>query len=97
MDTYYFYDGVVSFFEPGNCEDMARSMVELALDADKRDRLVRNAYRYVMGHSWEEKSRQYLALLDWVCGEERGGEMGEDRGRGGRWLLHSLPQVASSA
>lgn len=76
VDSYYFYDSIVSFFEPGNPQDMARAMIELAVNERKRNRLIRNAHRHVQGYRWSEKKKEYLAFLDGLLEERTSLERG---------------------
>ena len=67
IDSYYFTDAVVQFFEPGNAEDMAEKMLRALTDGEHREVLVRNALAYVQANSWESKQQEYVGLVDELC------------------------------
>ncbi len=65
IDDHYFNDSVVRFFEPGNYEAMAASMVELLENPEMRARQVQNAFEYVSrAEDWEQKQHDYLKTVD---------------------------------
>jgi len=64
VDTFYFNDSVVRFFEAGNEGDLARAMVDLMKNRELRERLVRNASQYVLQYNWDTRKQQYRNLVD---------------------------------
>jgi glycosyltransferase involved in cell wall biosynthesis len=64
IDSYYFDDSVVRFFESGNVEALADAMVEVLRDAGLRQRMVTNASAYSERHSWDSRKGDYLKLVD---------------------------------
>ena len=64
IDTFYFDEGVVHFFESGDSEAMAAAILEVINDKDLRDSLVANGYAYVEGNNWNRKKKEYLDLID---------------------------------
>jgi len=68
IDDYYFNDKVVRFFEPGNEESLAHSIIELRKNGQARDEQVREAYEYIKDKSWEFKKQEYFALLNQLRG-----------------------------
>src|SRR5208283_5144353 len=66
IDSFYFNDSVVRFFESGNENDLAAAMLELMNHRDRREQLVRNAGEYVAGNNWDVKKHEYLSLVDSV-------------------------------
>jgi glycosyltransferase involved in cell wall biosynthesis len=64
IDDYYFNDEVVRFFDPGDEESLARSIVAMRKDEGARAELVRNAREYMKDKGWEVKKAEYLDLLD---------------------------------
>ena len=64
IDTFYFDDSVVKFFESGNAEAMADAMLQVIEDSALRDALIAKGYDYVARHSWDEKRMCYLDLVD---------------------------------
>jgi glycosyltransferase involved in cell wall biosynthesis len=66
---YYFGEGALPFFEPGNPADLARQMVRLYRDPQLRDRFARQARKEYEPISWEVMKKRYLALIDRFIGE----------------------------
>ena len=64
IDSYYFDDSVVCFFEPENVDDLAESILRLARDQEYRDMLSRNALAFADRNSWDRKKNEYLSLVD---------------------------------
>jgi glycosyltransferase involved in cell wall biosynthesis/peptidoglycan/xylan/chitin deacetylase (PgdA/CDA1 family) len=64
IDTFYFEEGVVHFFESGNSDAMAKAMLDVINDKALRDSLVARGYEYVELNSWALKKQEYLALID---------------------------------
>lgn len=64
IDTYYFDDNVVRFFESENVEDLAKALREVALNSDLRQRLAQNGRDFVARNGWDTKKQQYLDLVD---------------------------------
>ena len=64
IDTFYFDDSVVKFFESGNAEAMAEAMLQVIEDSALQDALIAKGYDYVARHSWDEKRKCYLDLVD---------------------------------
>ena len=64
IDSYYFRNEVVEFFDPEDCEDLARSIVLLARDEKRRRELSANALKFVEKYYWEEKKEDYFSLID---------------------------------
>jgi glycosyltransferase involved in cell wall biosynthesis/peptidoglycan/xylan/chitin deacetylase (PgdA/CDA1 family) len=64
IDTFYFEEGVVHFFESGNSDAMAKAMLDVINDRALHDSLVARGYEYVELNSWGLKKRDYLDLID---------------------------------
>jgi glycosyltransferase involved in cell wall biosynthesis len=64
VDTFYFEEGVVHFFPSGDSQAMAEAMLDVINDRDLRQTLVANGYEYVERHSWDQKKKEYLDLID---------------------------------
>lgn len=64
IDSYYFDDNVVRFFESGNEEALAQAMLEAIEKKEVRQKLITNAYTYVARNSWETKRAEYFNLVD---------------------------------
>lgn len=64
---YYFDDSMVTFFEPGNHEDLARAVIELYKNPRKRLDLVNNANKFNSIHNWNKYKKIYYDILDELC------------------------------
>ena len=64
IDTFYFKEGDVHFFQSGDSEAMAKAMLEVINDRDLRESLVARGYKYVERNSWGTKKKEYLDLID---------------------------------
>lgn len=64
IDRYYFNDRVVRFFESGNDAALADAMFEVLGDSARRNAIIRHANEYVARNSWQNRKRDYLALVD---------------------------------
>ena len=64
VDAFYFQEGVVHFFESGNSHAMADAMLDVVNNPELRKSLSVNGTEYVARHSWDQKKRQYLDLVD---------------------------------
>jgi glycosyltransferase involved in cell wall biosynthesis len=64
VDSFYFNDSVVRFFESGNEDDLAKAMLDLMKNRELRERLVRNANEYVARNNWDTRKQKYLSLVD---------------------------------
>jgi glycosyltransferase involved in cell wall biosynthesis len=64
IDEYYFDNSLVQFFRAGNEEDLARSMLEMIRDDEKRARFVKSAFMFVQKNTWVIKKQEYLDLVD---------------------------------
>jgi glycosyltransferase involved in cell wall biosynthesis len=64
IDSFYFNDSIVIFFESGNVDDLARAMHESIDNRDRREQLARNAGDYVSTNNWDVKKHEYLSLVD---------------------------------
>jgi len=58
-----FDDSAVMFFEPGNAQDLARCILELYDNPEKRDELARMAKKKYEKISWELMSKKYCKLI----------------------------------
>jgi glycosyltransferase involved in cell wall biosynthesis len=64
IDSFYFNDSVVRFFESGNEHDLAGAMLELLNQPDRREQLARKAREYVARNNWDVKKQEYLSLVE---------------------------------
>ena len=70
IDSYYFNDNVVKFFEPGNEKDLADAMLEMIKNKKLREQLGKNASEFVKKYSWEANKHIYLDLVDSLVGKD---------------------------
>lgn len=68
IDSYYFNDSVVKFFEPEDVDDLADSMARLIKDRRMRENLAENALKFVEEFSWGNRKGEYLELVDRLAG-----------------------------
>jgi glycosyltransferase involved in cell wall biosynthesis/peptidoglycan/xylan/chitin deacetylase (PgdA/CDA1 family) len=68
IDAYYFDDSMVMFFEPEDPVDLARCILELYRDADKRKSLVKNGFEFIERNNWETKNQVYLDTVKELIG-----------------------------
>jgi glycosyltransferase involved in cell wall biosynthesis len=64
VDTYYFNDSIVRFFESGNEQKLAEAMLALVTSPELRSKLAGNAREFVALNSWDVKKHEYLHLVD---------------------------------
>ena len=64
IDSYYYQEGTVHFFESGNSDDMARAMLEVFHEKKLRQTLQMRGYEYSQQNSWDRKKQEYLDLID---------------------------------
>lgn len=64
IDTYYFNDSMVKFFESENDAKLVDAILSLKADPQLRKQLVSNALKYVEENNWEKKKLEYLRLVD---------------------------------
>jgi glycosyltransferase involved in cell wall biosynthesis len=64
IDSFYFNDSIVRFFESGNENDLAGAMLDLMRNPELRRTLVHNASKYVARNNWNLKKREYFNLVD---------------------------------
>jgi len=72
IDKFYFNDSVLTFFKPGEANDLARCMVSLRKDKALRDHLKENAQKFVEDYRWEKRKQEYFALVDSLTLEATG-------------------------
>jgi glycosyltransferase involved in cell wall biosynthesis len=69
IDSYYFSDDTVCFFESGNDRAMADALLKVIGDEELRNRLSRNGIEYAARHDWGSRKKEYLSLVDSLCRE----------------------------
>lgn len=61
---YYYKESMVKFFQPGNPDDLAKAVIEIAENREERDRLVLNAQRFICENGWNITKEKYYRILD---------------------------------
>lgn len=64
VDDYYFRDGLVRFFQPGNADDLAVQMRWAMEHPVELDQLSAAGRDYAIEHSWGRSVGKYLAIVD---------------------------------
>lgn len=64
IDRFYFNDSVVRFFKPGDERDLAKALIDLISNKEKRDRLSRNALGFIQDLAWGKKKAEYYNLVN---------------------------------
>jgi glycosyltransferase involved in cell wall biosynthesis/peptidoglycan/xylan/chitin deacetylase (PgdA/CDA1 family) len=70
IDSYYFSDETVCFFESGDDQALAEALLKVIDDAELRERLSQNGLRYAARNNWDSKEAEYLSLVDSLCTEK---------------------------
>lgn len=63
IDRFYFNDSQVLFFKSGDEKELARKILLLAEDEALRQKLLTGSRRFLEQNCWEQKKREYLALV----------------------------------
>jgi glycosyltransferase involved in cell wall biosynthesis len=64
IDSFYFDDTSVRFFESGDIQALADAMLELIEHPEVRESLIVAGYEYVDRHGWNTKKSDYFDLVD---------------------------------
>jgi len=64
IDSFYFTDEIVRFFESGNVEDMADAMLTVIRNQPLRETMVEKALRHARENCWGKRESAYLCLID---------------------------------
>ena len=64
IDSLYFDDSVVAFFESGNADDLARAIRRVVADEPYRRELSRAGLAYALANSWATMQDVYLNVVD---------------------------------
>ncbi|MBN1846342.1 MAG: glycosyltransferase family 4 protein, partial [Sedimentisphaerales bacterium] len=83
IDTHYFSDATIQFFRSGDEQDLADKLLDLIRNRRKRNRLAREAQRFVQRYSWRWHRDRYLALIDRLSGRAATGGTAEPDGPSG--------------
>lgn len=64
IDSYYFNDSLVKFFQANNEKCLAEAMLQMVKNPDERQALVRNAHEFIKGYTWDKNQGVYFDLVD---------------------------------
>lgn len=64
IDTFYFDEGTVHFFNSGDASSMAAAMLDVVSNRDLRTSLISNGLEYVRRNGWQKKEQEYFRLID---------------------------------
>ena len=64
IDSYYFSDAEVRFFDSGNVEALADAILTVRRNETLRESMIKNSFAYVEQNSWAVKEVDYLNLVD---------------------------------
>jgi glycosyltransferase involved in cell wall biosynthesis/peptidoglycan/xylan/chitin deacetylase (PgdA/CDA1 family) len=70
IDSYYFANGEVRFFQSGDSHAMARAMLDVARDKELAEILSAKGYAYAQRNGWDTKKQEYLDLVDVLSTEK---------------------------
>ena len=74
IDTFYFDDSMVRFFESENVKSLAEAILDLYAHPEERRGLVESARRHVERNNWELKRHEYLAIVDHLTRTKAAGQ-----------------------
>ena len=64
IESHYFSDSLVKFFESENEADLAAAMLQMYREPQLRSYLVENASQYIAENRWDMKKAEYFELVD---------------------------------
>lgn len=70
IDSYYFEEGIVHFFDSGDSDSMAAAILDVFQNRDLRQSLVFRGSQYVERHGWNQKKKSYIDLVDSLATED---------------------------
>ncbi|MBU0995298.1 MAG: glycosyltransferase [Proteobacteria bacterium] len=60
---HYFDETMVNYFDAGDYKDLARRIIDLYQNQEKRNMLVKNANTFNLKYNWREKERVYINII----------------------------------
>jgi len=69
IDTLYFDESMVRFFESENVDALANAIIELYAHPEQRRKLVEGANRHIQQNNWDVKQYEYLSVVDSLIGK----------------------------
>ena len=64
IDSFYFNDNVVMFFQNEDFHDLAKKLLLLIKDKDLRLKYISNSYQFIQNYRWEMKKYMYINLVN---------------------------------
>jgi len=64
IDSYYFNDSVLAFFESGNHDDLASKIISVLQQPEYREKLIVNGKKYVALNNWSIRKQEYFDIVD---------------------------------
>jgi len=64
IDSFYFDESMVRFFESENVDALANAIIELYFHPEQRRKLVDGANRHIQQNNWDVKQYEYLSVVD---------------------------------
>ncbi len=71
IDSYYFNDSMVRFFESENVDSLAVAIMELYSHPEERARLIERAAEHIRQNNWDVKQGEYLHIVDRLTATNR--------------------------
>jgi glycosyltransferase involved in cell wall biosynthesis len=69
IDSFYFDESMVRFFESENVDALANAILDLYAHPEQRRKLVEGANRHVQQNNWDVKQYEYLSVVDCLTGK----------------------------
>jgi glycosyltransferase involved in cell wall biosynthesis len=70
IDSFYFDESMVKFFESENVSALANAIIELYAHPEQRRKLVEGANRHIQKNNWDVKQYEYLSVVDSLMGKQ---------------------------
>jgi glycosyltransferase involved in cell wall biosynthesis len=64
VHSMYYDPSMVTFFRPGDEEDLALSIARLCGSKEERERLAQNALKFIQKYGWNESKKAYFEVID---------------------------------
>jgi glycosyltransferase involved in cell wall biosynthesis len=77
VDTYYYSEDMVQFFQSHDEAELAQNLLLLMQDRELRERLRANATQYVRQNNWDVKKQEYLDIVDSLVVERHVSRIGD--------------------
>ncbi len=70
IDSFYFDESVVRFFESGNAKALTEAVLDIARNKQLRDSLSSKGYEYAEHNCWDSRRGAYYELVDTLTTEQ---------------------------